>query len=299
MKVLRIYLLLFLSFILCSCAVAQEKPKNDEKPANKNMNEKIEACEPTPLVNAKNGELKTIAEGFYSEIKTPFVFVARDAKTYEHLKTLVENPPAASEINFSKQAVVAAFAGMRATGGFSVEIKQTGEKTSVSVNKPAPDSFVTEALTYPYKIALVPVEEENSLNLSVSEDFKTAAQTYRIASSEFEYSGGFAFRQKKFSAEGEIYVMRLGDLVTLDFELSGKGADSTMKLTETASGILKDGKIELSRLDAGSFSEGPKPPVRVSGSLSDDKLNLTFEPLPSNVADGFSMSGKLEAVKNK
>lgn len=263
------------------------------------MNEKIEACEPTPLVDAKTGEVKIIAEELYSNFETPFVFVARDAKTYERLKNLVNDLPAVSEIDFSKQAVVAAFAGMRATGGFSVEIKRTDGKISVSVNKPAPDSFVTEALTYPYKIALVPVEEEKSLNLSIAEDFKTAVQTYRIASSEFEYSGGFAFRQKKFSAEGTISILRFGDLITLDFDLSGKGADKEMKLTETASGILKDGKIELYRLDAGSFSEGPKPPVKVSGSMSDDKLNLTFEPLPTNVADGFSMSGKLEAVKNK
>ena len=72
-----------------------------------------------------------------------------------------------------------------------------------------------------------------------------------------------------------------------------------MKLTETASGIVKDGKLDLQRLDAGSFSEGPKPPDKVSGSMSENKLNLSFEPLPTNTADGFSMSGKLEAVKNR
>ena len=158
--------------------------------------------------------------------------------------------------------------------------------------------MVTQALTSPYKITLVPVEEEKSLNLSVSEDFKSAIKTYKIASSDFTYSGGFAFREKKFSADGTIDVMQVGDLVTLDFNLSGKDADSAMKLTETASGILKDGKIELSRLDAGSFSEGPKPPVKVSGSIDENKLNLTFEPLPTNVADGFSMNGKLEAVND-
>ena len=38
------------------------------------MNEKIEACEPTPLVDAKPDVLKTIAEGANSKIETPFVF---------------------------------------------------------------------------------------------------------------------------------------------------------------------------------------------------------------------------------
>lgn len=298
MKYLNFLVLLILSFLLLSCAVAQEKPKNENKTANEKTNEKIEACEPTPLIDAKNVELKTIAEGANSKIETPFVFVARDGKTYELLKTKVEDLPAASGIDFSKTAVVAAFAGMKNTGGFSVAIKKAGEDISAEVIAPPADSFVTQALTTPFIITLVPVEEEKSLNLSVSDDFKKSVKTYQIASSEFEYSGGFAFREKKFSADGTIDVLQMGELVTLDFNLSGKGADSAMKLTETVSGIVKDGKIELQRLDAGSFSEEPKPPVKVSGSIDENKLNLNFEPLPTNVDDGFLMNGKLEAVKN-
>ena len=246
----------------------------------------------------KQSELKTIAEGAKSNIETPFVFVARDAKTFELLKTSVEDLPAASTIDFTKTAVVAAFAGMKNTGGYSLAVKQTGENFAIEILSPPPGAITAQVLTSPYKISLVPVEAENSLNLTVSEDFKSAIKTYKITSSEFEYSGGFAGRLKKFSADGTIDVMQVGNLVTLDFNLSGKGADKEMKLTETASGILKDGKTELMRLDAGSFSEGPKPPNKVSGSMSENKLILTFEPLPTNVADGFSMSGKLEAVKN-
>jgi hypothetical protein len=298
MKYLKIPFLLILSFTFWSCAVAQEKPKKKESPATKKTNENIEACEPTPLTDAKTDGLKTIAEGANAKIKQPFIFIARDGKTYELLKNSIDDLPSASTIDFTKTAVVAAFAGMKNSGGYSLAVKQTGENYSVEVLSPPKDALVTMALTNPYKVTLVPVEEEKSLNLSVSEDFKTAIQTYKIASSDFTYSGGFAFREKKFSAEGTIDFMQVGDLVTLDFNLSGKGADSEMKLTETASGILKDGKIELSRLDAGSFSEGPKPPVKVSGSIDENKLNLTFEPLPTNTADGFSMSGKLEAVKN-
>lgn len=294
-KNFKIHLLLLASIALCSCAVAQEKPKK----ANIKTNEKIEACEPTPLSDGKTAELKTIAEGVNSKIETPFVFVARDAKTYELLKSKVENLPAASEIDFTKYAVVAAFAGTKNTGGYSLAFKQTGESYSVEVLSPPQGAIVTEALTSPYKVTLVPVEEEKSLNLTVSDDFKSSVKTYKISSSEFSYSGGFAYREKKFSAEGTIDVMQTGNLVTLDFNLSGKNTDSEMKLTETASGTLKDGKIELKRLDAGSFSEGPKPPDKISGSLNENKLSLTFEPLPTNVADGFSMSGKLEAVKNK
>lgn len=298
MKFIKVPFLLILSFLFLSCAVAQQPAKTEDKPANNKMNEKIEACEPTPLTDAKTAELKTIAEGANSKIEMPFVFVARDGKTYELLKNAVDGLPSASTIDFTKTAVVAAFAGMKNTGGYSLAIKQTGENFAVEVLSPPPGAMTAQVLTSPYKITLVPIEEENSLNLMVSENFKPAIKTYKIASSEFEYSGGFAGRQKKFSAEGTISLMQSGDLVTLDFNLSGKNTEKEMKLTETASGILKDGKIELSRLDAGSFSEGPKPPDKVSGSMSENKLNLTFEPLPTNVADGFSMNGKLEAIKD-
>ncbi|MGI9054744.1 MAG: protease complex subunit PrcB family protein [Pyrinomonadaceae bacterium] len=298
MKYLNVPFLLMSSFTLLSCAVAQDTPTKEEKPANKIMNEKVEACEPTPLTDAKTPEIKTIAEGAISKIKTPFIFVARDAKTFELLKNSVEDLPAASAIDFTKTAVVAAFAGMKNTGGYSLIIKQTGENFAVEILSPPKDAMVTQILTSPYQVTLVPVEEEKSLNLTVSDDFKTAMKIYKITSGEFAYSGGFTGRQKKFSAEGTIGLMQTGDLVTLDFNLSGNGTDKEMKLTETASGILKDGKIEVPRLDAGSFSEGPKPPVKVSGSMTGNKLNLTFEPLPTTVADGFSMNGKLEAIKN-
>lgn len=297
MKLLNILFLLILSFTLLSCANGQ-MPKKEDKPMDKKVNEKIEVCEPTPLVDAKTMELKTIAEGTDSKVETPFIFVARDAKTFELLKNSVEGLPSASTIDFTKNAVVAAFAGMKSSGGYSLAFKQTGENFSVEVLSPPQGAMVTESLTTPYKVTLVPVEEEKSLNLSVSEDFKTATKTYKIASSELEYSGGFAGRIKKFSADGTINVMQVGELVTLDFNLSGKNTEREMKLTETASGTLKDGKIELSRLDAGSFSEGPKPPDKVSGSINENKLNLIFEPLPTNVADGFSLEGKLEAIKD-
>ena len=124
---------------------------------------------------------------------------------------------------------------------------------------------------------LVPVEEEKSLNLSVSDDFKSAMKTYKISSSEFEYLPAvLPVVTKKFSADGTIDVMQVGNLITLDFNLSGKNTEREMKLTETASGTLKNGKIELQRLDAGSFSEGPKPPDKVSGSIIENKLNLNF-----------------------
>jgi hypothetical protein len=94
-------------------------------------------------------------------------------------------------------------------------------------------------------------------------------------------------------------VLQMGDFVTLDFNLSSKGTESEMKLDGVASGIVRNGKIDLAQLNAGSFSEGPKPPVKVSGTMADSKLALTFEPLPTKAADGFQVGGKLEALKMK
>lgn len=297
MKNLKLLLLIIVSFSLFACVAAQDKQKPEtENAVNKSENKKIKTettpCEPLSLTQP--GEIKTLAEGSYGKAEQPFLFVARDAETYARLKSMIDALPPASEINFSSQAVIAAFAGTKNTGGYSVEIKKSGEKISIAVNSPPPGAIVTEALTMPYKIGVV--ETANALNLDVSENWKKAAQTYKVSTGDFEYSGGFAGRRKAFAADGTIEVYQMGDLVTLDFNLAGKGEDKAMKLTDTASGVLTNGNLALPRLDAGTFSEGPRPPLKVSGAMKNEKLNLNFEPLPSVIADGFQARGRLEAV---
>ena len=63
------------------------------------------------------------------------------------------------------------------------------------------------------------------------------------------------------------------------------------------SGVMKDGGVEFARLDAGTFSEMPHPALKVMGTADNKKLVLTFEPLPTNTADGFAARGKLEAAR--
>ncbi len=296
MKIFKLVLLAVVSFSFIGCVSAQtnkrKTTKNSNSKASKPMNNKSN-------VKATDGKIKVIAEDAYGTIETPFVFVARSKETYAQLQMFVENLPPDSEIDFGKMAVIAAFAGTKNTGGYSVSIRQTVDKIVVEVIEPPKDAMTTDALTMPFQVALVPVEEEKSLPLEVSANWKSAVQTYKITSGEFESSGGFAGTLKKFSAEGTIGVLSFGDYETLIFNLSGKGANKNMRLTETASGVMKEGKINLERLDAGSFSEGPKPPLKVSGTLSGGKLSLMFEPLPTNVADGFQPSGKIEAAKIK
>ncbi|MCA1623628.1 MAG: protease complex subunit PrcB family protein, partial [Acidobacteria bacterium] len=183
--------------------------------------------------------------------------------------------------------------------GYSVDIRKSASKILLEVVAPPKGAMLTQALTTPYKIALVPVEQEMNLPLEVSTNWKNAAQIYRVTKGEFESSGGFAGRIEKFDAEGTISVISFGDYATLTFNLTGKRTQNTRKLFETASGTLKEGKIELIQLNAGSFSEGPKPPLKAIGTLTKDKLSLIFESLPSRVADGFQVRGAIEAVKFK
>lgn len=294
MRIFKFLLLALIVFNLTCDATAQVK-KN--KIVKKGETKIVKAGEKMKSFDA--ADIKYIAEGAYSKVEKPFVFVARTPETYEQLQDLVENLSPVSGIDFQKTAVVAAFAGTKKSGGYSVEIKKSANKITLGVIEPPKDAMTTQALTMPFAVALVPVEAEMPLVLDVSPNLKAAAQIYKVAKGKFEYSGGFAGRLARFDAEGTIGVFSFGNYATLVFNLSGKAAEKARKLSETASGTLIKGKINLARLDAGSFSEGPKPPVSVAGTLTNGKLVLTFEPLRTNVADGFEVRGRIDAVKIK
>jgi hypothetical protein len=247
-------------------------------------------------------KLSVLAEGSYGKMEKPFIYVARNRETYAALQKMVQGLPA--EVDFSKNAVVAAFLGMKPTGGYGVVFscntlndQYTGTSLSVSALDPAPGRPVTEALTSPFTVQLVPVEEEKTLELEVGPEWKKAAETYRVTAGNFEFSGGFAFVRKKFDIEGTVSIWRDGGLVTCAFDLSGKGAEKERRLNETASGnISKDNWLNLTRLDAGSFVSSPRPPLAAKGKLGAEKLALEFIPLPTSLADGFAGHGKLEAA---
>jgi len=300
MKTFKILLLFVFSFSLIGCASAQiKKRETTEKSKTKTTNTNDKAANEKPIDKPADGDLEVLADGFHSKVEQPFVFVARSKETYAQLQNLVENLPSASEIDFSKSAVVAAFAGTKNSGGYSVSIKNSAGKVLIEMINPPKDAMVTQVITTPFNVALIPLEENNSVNLELSANWKNAMQTYKIASGTFEYSGGIAGMRKEFGAEGAISILSFGNYATLVFNLAGKGANKNMKLADTASGSVKGGKIELARLNAGNFSENPKPPLKVSGTMTNGKLSLAFEPFPSRVADGFQARGKIEAVKTK
>lgn len=303
MKNYKLIIILSLAVFFCIGAQSDCQKKKIEKNTNKqaenkNMNNEL-PLEEMPL-DEPNSEIKKLAEGSNSKIDTPFVFIARTKETYAQMQTMLENLPPAAEFDFSKTAVVAAFAGEKNTGGFSLAIDGTRGNIAIKVKSPPPDAMVTQALTTPYLVSLVPVGEEESLKLNLSENWMSVAETYKVTSGEFEYSGGFRGMQEKFEVQGTIKVLQSDDFSTLLFDLEGKGDANQRKTNDIASGSLSNGKINLPRLEAMALIEQPHPPFVVSGTISNDKLSLSFEKGKRSfiVNDGYEGSGKLDAVKD-
>lgn len=241
-------------------------------------------------------DIKVLVKGAHSKIETPFVFVARDEKTYAQLQNLVEGLPNASTVDFSANAVIAAFAGEKSTGGWTVEIKKTANGFGVVVQSPGKGMMVTQVITNPFNVSQVPITSDKSLSLDLPINFNSKIQSFQVSKGDFEYTGGIAGRRKQFKADGTIRLLTSDDYATVWFDLKGKGADKTRKISAIASGTLKNGNLEIERLDAGNFVEMPHPPFSVKGMLKDKNLSLNFEPLPTNVADGYEGHGSLEAI---
>ncbi len=88
------------------------------------------------------------------------VAVVRSEEAWRELwAELSKSPPVA--LDSEKQIAIAVFLGMRRTGGFAVEITAVEDgpvfySVDVGEIKPAPGAMVTQALTAPYVIRIVP-----------------------------------------------------------------------------------------------------------------------------------------------
>ena len=296
MKNYRKFTLLILSFCLfLSVADAQTRRKKTIK-KSKTTRPVVIPAPPPPIDKSALG-YKVLVEGFQSKVETPFIFVAYDAETYALIRSLAEGLPESSTIDFSQTAVVAAFAGTRNTGGFSVKIQPSAGKTSVKLVTPPKGAMTAQMITYPFQIASVPLAADQTLNLELGTEWTSQIQDYQVLKGEFEYAGGFAGQNKKFNFRGTIGVLTFGDHKTFVFNLNGKGADSNRQLFDTVSGFVRNSMLEIARLEPKNFAEFPHPPVKVTGTITDKKMMLDFESLSLTVADGYTGRGKLEAVK--
>ncbi len=284
MKTYKLFALLLLIFnVGLITSFAQKKSIHPIKP--KDFNE-LEL----------DGNYKILAEGAYSKVDAPFIFVARDSETYIKMQTLVEGLPEASKIDFTNSAVIAGFGGEKSTGGYSVNIRKTEGKYHVEVKSPGKDIMTTQVITTPFKVVQFPIKEEEGLPLNLSPDFSKKLQSFQITKNSFGFSGGFAGISNEFRATGTISILSFEDFVTMTFDLKGTIKEINRRLSETATGTLKDGEIRLARLDAGTFSDSPHPPFSVMGLLREKNLSLSFSPLPTFIADGYKGHGSLVAI---
>ncbi|HYO63182.1 MAG TPA: hypothetical protein VER08_05950, partial [Pyrinomonadaceae bacterium] len=163
---------------------------------------------------------------------------------------------------------------------------------------PDKGAMLTQALTQPFKVVSVGLSDGRLPALVLPPDWP-AVRRYRVTQGSFEQSGGIAGRVEQFQPGGAVQIMRLGKLVTVGFGLTATGASKRRELGGYATGLASDGgSFRLPRLDAGTFVDQPNGGLSATGRFSDgdNRLSLTFEPLPDNVADGFDGRGKLEAA---
>ncbi len=291
-------LIIALFFAVQNTCNAQNNSKPvTRKETDKSTNTKVKKEKKVKTEN----NLKVLASGSYSEMEEPFIFVARDKESLEKLKNLpINNIEIKEEIDFEKNVVVAAFAGTMRTGGYEVEITGTDSKVSVNLDSPPKDAMVTQALTQPFSVVLVPLKNDESLNLEVSDYWKDKAENYSVKTGSVEFSGGIAGIRQRFDTEGSIRVYRLNKFVTMIFDIKGKDKESGRKFSDVISVELADDSLKVENITGGNLIERPHPPMKLDADFSADKISvmLITQNEKTSVSDGFTGKAVLEAVKN-
>jgi hypothetical protein len=258
---------------------------------------------PTPQTGetpVPTSELKELAAGVYSSVHESFVLVARDAQTYAALRTLIQNLPDQPANFFQTHAVVAAFLGQRRSGGYGVEIKQTGQgQLSINEHAPPKGAMTTMALTAPFRVVALPLDIDNSLVLTLDATWRARLRPYQLTAGELLVYGGFAGISDRASLAGQLSIMRLNDLATFVFDVRSTGGARAGRLADTATGSVNAaGEISLPRLDSFGLSRAIESPLRAKGAFTkgEQSLTLSFETVPAtNVSDNFGARGTLNA----
>ncbi|MCS6874007.1 MAG: protease complex subunit PrcB family protein [Pyrinomonadaceae bacterium] len=233
---------------------------------------------------------RILHESNHCGIENPFFFVARDEKTLTLLPLKVDET-----VDFSKEAVVAVFAGTKPTPGYKIEIKAFDNTVSTKIISPPKDAILAQVLTSPCKIIAVEIQEEKPLLLRASPEWKM--NEYSMLKGKIRYSGGFAPREKSYEVEGKIFSITTNGLITINLEIRAKNKPE-IKISETVSGKIENDEVYLNRIDPSNFSELPRPMMKAHGKLSNKRVYLKFEPNPTVIiADGFEAEGFIEALR--
>ena len=292
MKFLPLFLIVILfTAIGVGTTNAQKKTKKSHK---KTSAKRVEPPNKAPVKN----DFQTLFDDTQSGVEEPFIFVVRNVQQYAELQQLINNLPSPKQIDFTHQAVVAGFAGTRPTSGYAVNFENRAGEVYLALATPPPGAITAQVLTSPVKVVVVPVEEEKGLTVGADKNWQEKMQSFGVQTGNFEYSGGFVGKHQQFAVGGTIRIIRSGNRVTALFGLTAN-SKLERQMSDTATGRVENGEINLPRVDVGDFAENPRPPVIASGKITDKNLSLNFEPLPTNVNDGFSGKGNLTAVLSK
>jgi hypothetical protein len=246
-------------------------------------------------------ELKVLAEGFHSSITDhPFVAVIRDKETYSALVNIEPSLPNLAEDFFQSHVVIAAFLGERNTGGYSVEItRHSTGRLLIGDKVPGKGMMVPQMITSPFKVVSVSVSGIPPLQqVGFSPAFVSPMRVY-WARGKFEMTGGIAGVHEEFPLQGGVQVMREAGLATFWFTMPALGSAKERSFHEVATGVVQtSGRLVINRMSADLLVNQPNPGLKAIGGFTEEgesKLNLSFDSLPTVIADGYSGRGSIEA----
>lgn len=96
---------------------------------------------------------------FFSGLPEGGTYVIRDTESWKNLWVRVRDGEA-PQVDFSKQMVLAAFLGMKPTGGYAIRISRIEKskkewRVFIQESRPPKGAFVIQAFTSPYHIKVV------------------------------------------------------------------------------------------------------------------------------------------------
>jgi PrcB C-terminal len=247
--------------------------------------------------NDSTGDLKVLAEGSISPIKTSFVGVFRDAETYAALRAQAGNLPELKADFFKSNIVIAAFLGERNTGGYGVVmVQEPNGKIRIAEKAPPKDAIVTQMITSPFKLVSMPTNGTSPVELSLDARFNHRAQLYRISNGSFTVSGGFAGGTEQFKLAGKLQVMRLAGVVSIGFAIVSEGAPREHSLRDFATGVVSGDSVAITRLSRGTLIDSPSGDLTIHAKFAEkNRLLIDLTTGPVIVPDGYSGKGTIEA----
>ena len=272
--------------------------------ANRNANQQPVTAKQTP----NSQELKVLAEGFHSSITHSFVAVLRDSETYSNLTKLDGSLPKLDEEFFKAHIAIAAFLGERNTGGYGIQITResaagfdSNPKSFIRVAEVSPGKgmIVPQMITSPFKLVSIEVNPATNVVLALDQSWLKTMLPYRVTTGTFTMRGGFAGVTDQFEVGGNVQIGREGNLATFAFFILRPGAGARHSLSDFTTGVVTaGGQVTINKMTAGSFVKPPNAGLTATGAFADHgTLSLRFSSLPFMVADGYTGSGTIEAVK--